>query len=67
MSDEYQDRLPRKMQELTHGERTTPVVAIGWNAERYQGRNLALRLVALGYTEVIGTAVAVRRGRRRPA
>ncbi len=29
-----------------------PVVAMGWNAERYQGRNLALRLVALGYTEV---------------
>ena len=29
-----------------------PVVTVGWNAERFQGRNLALRLVALGYTEV---------------
>jgi adenylate cyclase len=25
---------------------------MGFNAERYQGRNLALRLVGLGYTEV---------------
>lgn len=28
------------------------MVTIGWNAERYQGRNLALRLVALGYNQV---------------
>ena len=27
-------------------------VPVGWNAERYQGRNLALRLVALGYPNV---------------
>jgi hypothetical protein len=29
-----------------------PVVAVGWNSERFDGRNLALRLVALGYTHV---------------
>jgi hypothetical protein len=29
-----------------------PVVTVGWTSERYQGRNLALKLVALGYTEV---------------
>ncbi|HME27636.1 MAG TPA: rhodanese-like domain-containing protein [Acetobacteraceae bacterium] len=52
VSDKYQDRLGSKMQQLTHGDRTLPVVVMGWNAERYQGRNLALRLVALGYTEV---------------
>lgn len=52
LSDEYQDRLLRKMQTLTRSDRSVPVVTVGWNAERYQGRNLALRLVALGYTEV---------------
>ena len=52
VSDEFQVRLGRKMQQLTHGDRSVPVVTMGWNAERYQGRNLALRLVALGYGEV---------------
>jgi TolB-like protein/DNA-binding winged helix-turn-helix (wHTH) protein/tetratricopeptide (TPR) repeat protein len=51
-SDHFQERLARKMQQLTGGDRTMPVVAMGFNSERYQGRNLALRLVALGYTEV---------------
>jgi adenylate cyclase len=37
---------------LTGGDRKQPLIAVGWNAERFQGRNLALRLVALGYTEV---------------
>jgi hypothetical protein len=27
-------------------------VAVGWNSERFDGRNLALRLVALGYKHV---------------
>ena len=52
LSDEFQDRLSRKMQQLTGGDRNVPVVTMGWNAERFQGRNLALRLAALGYTEV---------------
>ena len=52
VSDEFQERLGRKMQQLTGGDRKVPVVTMGWNAERFQGRNLALRLVALGYTEV---------------
>jgi adenylate cyclase len=50
--DEFQDRLRFKMLELAGGNRDRPVVAVAWNAERFQGRNLALRLVALGYTEV---------------
>ena len=50
--DEFQERLQRKMLELTGGDRKQPLIAVGWNAERFQGRNLALRLVALGYTEV---------------
>jgi tetratricopeptide (TPR) repeat protein len=52
LSDEYQERLRRKMDQLTGGNRAVPIVTVGWNAERYQGRNLALRLAALGYTEI---------------
>jgi TolB-like protein/class 3 adenylate cyclase/tetratricopeptide (TPR) repeat protein len=51
-SDPFQARLGRKMEELTHGDRTVPIAAMAWNADRYSGRNLALRLVALGYTDV---------------
>ena len=51
-SDAMQDRLRRKMQALTKGDLSKPIVAIGWNSERFDGRNLALRLVALGYTHV---------------
>ena len=51
-SDEQQERLRRKMHELTKVDLSTPIVAVGWNSERFDGRNLALRLVALGYTQV---------------
>ena len=51
--DSFQARLDRKMQELTHGDRSIPVVTLAWNADRFSSRNLALRLVALGYTNVI--------------
>jgi TolB-like protein/Tfp pilus assembly protein PilF len=51
-SDATQDRLRQKMQALTKGDLAMPVVAIGWNSERFDGRNLALRLVALGYEHV---------------
>ncbi len=51
-SDAAQDRLRQKMQALTNGDLATPIVATGFNSERIDGRNLALRLVALGYTNV---------------
>ena len=51
-SDATQDRLRRKMQALTNDDLATPIVAIGFNPERFDGRNLALRLVALGYSNV---------------
>jgi adenylate cyclase len=51
-SDGAQDRLRREMTELTGGDLQRPIVTVGWNAERFDGRNLALRLVALGYTRV---------------
>ena len=47
-----QGRLCRKMQILAEGDLSTPIVAIGFNSERFDGRNLALRLVALDYTNV---------------
>jgi hypothetical protein len=34
------------------GDLTAPIIAVGWNSERFDGRNLALRLVALGHTQV---------------
>jgi len=52
IDDEHQHQLRRKMAQLTDDEQNTPVVTVAWNAERYQGRNLALRLVALGFTNV---------------
>jgi rhodanese-related sulfurtransferase len=52
LSNAAQDRLRGKMRELTAGDLNRPVVAVGWNSERFDGRNLALRLVALGYTQV---------------
>ncbi len=52
LAGEAQDRLRRKMAELTGGDLTRPVVAVGWNSEQFDGRNLALRLAALGYTQV---------------
>jgi class 3 adenylate cyclase/TolB-like protein len=47
-----QDRLRRKLAELSGGDLAKPIVAVGWNCDRFDGRNLALRLVALGYTKV---------------
>jgi len=51
-TDDAQDRLRRKMGELTRGDLDRPIVAVGWNSERFDGRNLALRLAALGYTRL---------------
>jgi adenylate cyclase len=66
LSDAMQDRLRLKMQQLTSGDFNRPIVAVGWNSERFDGRNLALRLAALGYTQVykyIGTAADETPGR----
>jgi adenylate cyclase len=52
VADPMQERLRRKMAELTGGDRTRAIVVVGWNSERFDGRNLALRLAALGYTQL---------------
>ena len=44
--------MRKKMRALTKGDLATPIVAVGWNSERFDGYNLALRLIALGYTNV---------------
>jgi adenylate cyclase len=51
-SDRIEDLLRLKMRELTKGELSLPIVAVGWNSEDFRGCNLALRLVSLGYTQV---------------
>jgi adenylate cyclase len=50
--DDLQNRLRIKVRGLTGGNLDAPVVAVGWNSERFDGRNLALRLAALGYRNV---------------
>jgi hypothetical protein len=52
LTDQVQERLDRTLHELTGGNPSAPIVAVGWNSERFDGRNLALRLVALGHTDV---------------
>jgi adenylate cyclase len=49
-TDAAQKRLRSKMHQLTEGDLNKPVIAVGWNSERFDGRNLALRPVAPGYT-----------------
>jgi adenylate cyclase len=51
-SEAVQSRLRRKMQNLTNGDLSAPIVVFGVNSERFTGYNLALRLVALGYTQI---------------
>jgi TolB-like protein/class 3 adenylate cyclase/Tfp pilus assembly protein PilF len=51
-TDSTQDRLRSKMADLTKGDMSLPVVVVGWSSERFDGYNLALRIVALGYTKV---------------
>jgi adenylate cyclase len=52
LTDRVQERLRTKMAALTGSDLSRPIVAVGFNSERFDGRNLALRLVALGYTNV---------------
>ena len=51
-SDATQARLRAKFADLTNGNTSAPIVVVGWSSERFDGYNLALRLIALGYTKV---------------
>jgi len=50
--DTSQDRLRHRMPELTDNDTSMPIVVVGYSSERFDGYNLALRLVNLGYTKV---------------
>jgi adenylate cyclase len=52
LSGAGQDRLRRAISALTGNDLSKPIIATGWNSERFDGRNLALRLAALGYSNV---------------
>lgn len=51
-TDGAQDRLRAKLRDLSAGDLDRPIVAAGWNSERFDGRNLALCLAALGHKQV---------------
>jgi adenylate cyclase len=50
--DQIQARLHQRVGLLTKGDLGQPIVAVGWNSESFDCRNLALRLVELGYANV---------------
>jgi adenylate cyclase len=52
VDDAGQEHLRIKMNSLTGGDLNRPVVTVGLNSERFDSRNFALRLAALGYTQV---------------
>jgi adenylate cyclase len=52
LDDQIQERLHRTMAILAKGDLRRPIVAMGWNSESFDGHNLALRLAALGYTNL---------------
>jgi tetratricopeptide (TPR) repeat protein len=52
LTDALQRRLERTMQALTSGDRSSPIVVVGFNSERFDGRNLATRLAALDYRNI---------------
>jgi len=50
--DALQDRLRHWIRMRTKGDMSGPIVTLGLSAERWNGYNLALRLVELGYRQV---------------
>jgi hypothetical protein len=52
LDDPLQHRLRRVMTALTGDNRDQPIIAMGWSSERFDGYNLTLRLIALGYRNV---------------
>ena len=51
-TDEWQTALGTLVAQATNGDKTKPIVTFSWCVERWPSRNLALRLIALGYTNV---------------
>ena len=53
LDDDWQPRLGRLMRQLTNGDVDRPVLVFAFNQIRWHSRNLALRLIALGYKNVL--------------
>jgi adenylate cyclase len=53
LRDTLQENLKRMMQELSQGDLHRPIIVFASNINRWSSRNLALRLIALGYTDVL--------------
>jgi adenylate cyclase len=52
LTDEWQTALARLMDEATSGDKQRSIVTFAYSINRWHSRNLALRLIALGYTNV---------------
>ena len=52
LDDEWQAALQVLVDKATNGDKQRPIVTFAWSINRWHARNLALRLVALGYTNV---------------
>ena len=50
--DEWQPRVQRTVENLTGGNRHRPIVTFAYSLNRWHARNVALRLIALGYDNV---------------
>ena len=52
LNDEWQAALANLMSEATGGDKRRPIVVFSYSVNHWQARNLALRLIALGYANV---------------
>jgi adenylate cyclase len=53
LDDDWQPRLGRLMRQLMNGDVNRPVLVFAFSQTRWHSRNLALRLIALGYKNVL--------------
>ena len=51
-TDTVQRRLEQKLRQVTGGDMTKPIVAVGWSVASFDGYNLALRVRHAGYSNV---------------
>jgi hypothetical protein len=52
LDDDWQPRLGQMVHDLIGYDMTKPILVFGLNQNRWDARNLALRLIALGFTNV---------------
>jgi adenylate cyclase len=52
LTDEWQAALGKLVDQVTKGDKQHPIVTFAYSINRWQSRNLALRLIGLGYRNV---------------